>query len=177
MDLSAMPKISEQSLIDAASQLVSSAIEKQKQQLGSFLTYIQRMLWLQTIDHRWKEHLHYIDRLREGIGLRGYAQKDPIVEYKKEAFNAFEMLLSSIKREVAEKFMRVQIVAPESAIQQFEAMRENPLERAHYQGAGDIGTSDNKFENKKMRVTASSRLSDHEPKLNRQQRRKQGKRH
>jgi len=177
LDLLAMPEISETLLIDAASQLVSNAIEKQKQQLKGFLPQIQRMLWLQTIDHRWKEHLHFIDRLREGIGLRGYAQKDPIVEYKKEAFNAFEMLLSSIKREVAEKFMRVQIVVPEVAVQQFEALRENPLEKAQYQRPGENAqASENKSEPKKMRVTASSKPIDHEPKLNRQQRRKQGKR-
>lgn len=177
LHLEEKPKLDEASLIESVTQLVSQAIEKQKQQLGGFLPQVQRMLWLQTIDHRWKEHLHFIDRLREGIGLRGYAQKDPVIEYKKEAFNAFEALLGSIKREVAEKFMRVQIVVPEAAMKQFESMRENPLENVEYKGP-EIGEEVKSAPEapQKMRVTASSRSSEEPSKLNRQQRRNQARR-
>jgi len=182
IDMGTMSGASESQLIEAATQLVSNSVEKQAQHLGDFLPQIQKMLWLQTIDHRWKEHLHFVDRLREGIGLRGYAQKDPVVEYKKEAFNAFESLLGSIKREVAEKYMRVQIVVPEAAIRQYEAMRESALDHAEYQGSG-IPSEKNEVPKssagvpQKMRVSATTRAKpDDGLKLNRQQRRNQGRR-
>ena len=58
----------------------------QKQTLGDFFTQIQKMVLLETIDVKWKEHLAQVDQLKEGISLRAYAQKDPLIEYKKEAF-------------------------------------------------------------------------------------------
>lgn len=182
LDLNALPEISEAVLTDAVKQLVTSTFEKQVQQLGPFLGQIQRMLWLQSIDQRWKEHLHFIDRLREGIGLRGYAQKDPVVEYKKEAFNAFEQLLHNIRREVAEKFLRVQIVVPEAAAEQFKMNMENPLAGAQFQSGQELDAGGGLTPapslgggNQKMRVPARSGRNE-EPKLNRQQRRQQKRR-
>ena len=55
-----------------------------------------RFIALRVIDNRWKEHLYEIDRLKEGIGLRGYAQKDPVIEYKKESLSMFEAMLDGI---------------------------------------------------------------------------------
>ena len=72
------------------------------------------MVLLQTIDSRWKEHLAQIDQLKEGINLRAYAQKDPLIEYKKESFKLFEALNHAIRSEAIEKLLKVQIVARES---------------------------------------------------------------
>ncbi|MCS6837899.1 MAG: preprotein translocase subunit SecA [Bdellovibrionaceae bacterium] len=121
--LEVLSELTEQALLQAIKQVISTAYQQQCRSLGALLLEVQRMLWLQTIDQRWKEHLLFIDRLREGIGLRGFAQKDPMVEYKKEAFYAFERLLANIKKEVVEKFMRVQIVVPDAAVRQFEALK------------------------------------------------------
>jgi preprotein translocase subunit SecA len=71
---------------------------------------------------RWKEHLYTIDKIERSVGLRGYAQKDPLIEYKKEAFRAFDILNTVIKSESVEKIMRVQLVA-EGAEEAIEKMR------------------------------------------------------
>ncbi|MFA7001844.1 MAG: SEC-C metal-binding domain-containing protein, partial [Candidatus Omnitrophota bacterium] len=77
------------------------------------MQYFQRYILLQIIDSKWKDHLHSIDTLKEGIGLRAYAQKDPLVEYKREAFNLFEDMVQSIKAEAVELTFRVQVVREE----------------------------------------------------------------
>jgi preprotein translocase subunit SecA len=68
---------------------------------------LQRYVLLNTIDAKWKDHLHAVDALKQGIGLRGYAQKDPKNEYKAEAFHLFEKLFASIEDEVASLVLRL----------------------------------------------------------------------
>ncbi len=69
---------------------------------------IERWVMLQTIDSWWKDHLLNIDHLKDGIGLRGYAQKDPLQEYKNEAFELFKRLISAIKQDSLQMIFRVQ---------------------------------------------------------------------
>jgi preprotein translocase subunit SecA len=69
---------------------------------------IERTIYLQTLDREWREHLYQMDTLKEGIRLRGYNQKDPLVEYKKESFNLFLELVESIKYEAVKTLMLVQ---------------------------------------------------------------------
>ena len=69
----------------------------------------ERVLMLQTIDHQWREHLSALDHLRQGIHLRGYAQKNPKQEYKREAFELFSMMLDRVKENVSGVLMNVQI--------------------------------------------------------------------
>ncbi len=69
----------------------------------------ERVLMLQTIDHQWREHLSALDHLRQGIHLRGYAQKNPKQEYKREAFELFSMMLDRVKTNVSGVLMNVQI--------------------------------------------------------------------
>jgi preprotein translocase subunit SecA len=78
---------------------------------------------LQTLDSRWLEHLAALDHLRQGIHLRGYAQKNPKQEYKREAFELFAAMLDSVKQEVTRVVMNVQIQSPEQleeAAEQYE---------------------------------------------------------
>ncbi len=77
------------------------------------LGFLCRFVLLQVIDSKWKEHLHSLDNLKEGIGLRAYGQRDPLKEYQKEAFDLFEDLVSSIKHESLELIFRVQTVREE----------------------------------------------------------------
>ncbi|MCB0347798.1 MAG: preprotein translocase subunit SecA [Bdellovibrionales bacterium] len=98
---------------------VKAAYEKQESQVGQVFHQIQRMILLRTIDTRWKEHLRNMDHLKEGINLRAYAQKDPLIEYKKESFNMFEALDRNIKEEALEKIFKVQIM-PQENIEQLE---------------------------------------------------------
>lgn len=106
--------MTQEAITDAVSQSVKKVYDHQKSTMGPFFEQIVKMILLQAIDQRWKEHLLVIDKLKEGINLRGYAQKDPIIEYKKEAFNAFEKLNDVIKSDVIEKMMKVQIVAQQA---------------------------------------------------------------
>ncbi len=85
--------------------------------------YISKALFLQTIDMLWKDHLLSMDHLREGIGLRGYAQRDPLIEYKREAFEMFENMIYKIKEDTITKLMRVQIKG-EEAVDRVIALRQ-----------------------------------------------------
>jgi preprotein translocase subunit SecA len=107
---------------------------QQKSSMGPYFEQIQKMVLLQAIDQRWKEHLLVIDKLKEGIGLRGYSGKDPLIEYKKEAFTAFGNLKNTIESDVIEKVMRVQIVAQqaEEALESFRPT-ETDLDELDYQ--------------------------------------------
>jgi preprotein translocase subunit SecA len=70
---------------------------------------LERHLYLYTLDEHWRDHLHELDHLKGGIGLRAYGQRDPLIEYKKEAFGLFETLLSEVREEFAQRFFRVQL--------------------------------------------------------------------
>jgi preprotein translocase subunit SecA len=90
----------------------------------------ERVVLLQTLDRQWREHLSSLDHLRQGIHLRGYAQKQPKQEYKREAFELFGMMLDSVKTEVTRVLMTVQVQSPEQAEQAAESM-EQKAQRIH----------------------------------------------
>jgi len=75
----------------------------------------ERFVMLRTIDGHWVQHLTALDELREGIGLRAYGQRNPLVEYKREAFDSFEQLLSKIKTDVAGRILNTRLVAQQAA--------------------------------------------------------------
>ncbi|MEO5988126.1 MAG: SEC-C metal-binding domain-containing protein, partial [Candidatus Eisenbacteria bacterium] len=77
---------------------------------------LEKHLYLFTIDEKWREHLHELDHLKGGIGLRAYGQRDPLVEYKKEAFGLFESMMNEVREELVKRFFRVQL-APQAAQQ------------------------------------------------------------
>ncbi len=72
--------------------------------------YVERSVVLQTIDHLWREHIVNLDHLRSVIGFRGYAQRDPLQEYKSEAFELFQALLGNLRQAVTAQLMRVELV-------------------------------------------------------------------
>ena len=85
------------------------------------MRYLERLLWLQTLDTLWREHLIAMEHLKEGIGLRGYGQKNPLQEYQKEGYDLFETLVGRMEADVVEKLMSVQVqgagaVAPRVAV-------------------------------------------------------------
>ena len=112
---------------------VKNAYEKQAEQMDTMFLQVQRMVLLRTIDTMWKEHLRSMDHLKEGINLRAYAQKDPLIEYKKESFKMYAELDRSIKADAIEKIFKVQIVNDQA----FERMEED-FER---EDAGDFEMS------------------------------------
>jgi preprotein translocase subunit SecA len=70
---------------------------------------MQRVLLLQIIDHIWKNHLYEMDHLKKGVGLRAYGQKDPLIEYQKEAYAMFERMLARVRDEMVEYVFRIQL--------------------------------------------------------------------
>ena len=77
------------------------------------MRYVEKTILLQTLDHLWREHLVMLDHLRQVIGLRGYGQRDPLQEYKSEAFTLFEAMIAHLREAVTAQLMRVEIVPPE----------------------------------------------------------------
>jgi len=89
---------------------VREAYRKKEEDIGEdLIRQLERMIFLHTLDSRWKDHLYAMDSVKEGIGLRGYGQRDPLVEYKREAYDMFEGLIKEIKEEIAELVFKVQI--------------------------------------------------------------------
>ncbi len=88
--------------------LLSEYAEKEKLFGSDKLREIERWIMLQTIDSWWKDHLFNIDHLKDGIGLRGYAQKDPLQEYKREAFELFQRLITAIKQDSLQMLFKIQ---------------------------------------------------------------------
>jgi preprotein translocase subunit SecA len=74
------------------------------------IRYVEKSILLQTLDHLWREHLVMLDHLRQVVGLRGYAQRDPLNEYKSEAFNLFETMSQHLREAVTAQLMRVEIM-------------------------------------------------------------------
>jgi preprotein translocase subunit SecA len=99
---------------------------------------IEKQLLLQTIDTKWREHLLTLEHLRSVVGFRGYAQRDPLNEYKTEGFQLFEMMLDSLRSDVTEKLSRIQPLSPE---QQQELMRQMQERQAAAQGAADVAAA------------------------------------
>jgi preprotein translocase subunit SecA len=77
------------------------------------MRYVEKTILLQTLDHLWREHLVMLDHLRQVIGLRGYGQRDPLQEYKSEAFGLYEAMTAHLREAVTAQLMRVEIVPPE----------------------------------------------------------------
>jgi preprotein translocase subunit SecA len=93
------------------------------------LRYVEKSILLQTLDHLWREHLVMLEHLRQVIGLRGYGQRDPLNEYKAEAFNLFETMSQSLREAVTAQLMRVEIVQqPQEQVPTLPAMQASHVD-------------------------------------------------
>ncbi len=111
---------------------------REKQITPDLMRQVERWVSLQVIDNYWMDHLDAIDDLREGIGLRGYGQRDPLVEYKNEAFNMFERLVSGIDSEIVHRIYKVQVARqPTAAVPQH--VHTNAAEQAVAQPVVNTG--------------------------------------
>jgi preprotein translocase subunit SecA len=100
--------------------------EKEKQFSSDLMRWLERRIILDVVDSQWKDHLLSLDHLKEGIGLRGYAQKDPIVEFKKEAFVLFEDMMARIDNETIRYLFHIQIQQGEQPGQEMQPRPEPP---------------------------------------------------
>src|ERR1700674_4504505 len=102
--------LSHDQLADAADGAVTKRYEEKEKQFGAdLMRWLERRIILDVVDSQWKDHLLSLDHLKEGIGLRGYAQKDPIVEFKKEAFTLFEDMMARIDNETIRYLFHIQV--------------------------------------------------------------------
>ncbi|MGD8251055.1 MAG: preprotein translocase subunit SecA [Desulfobacterales bacterium] len=116
---------------DYIAEAAVEAYTQKEEKIGSSdMRALERIVMLQTVDALWKDHLLSMDHLKEGIGLRGYAQQNPLIVYKKEGFELFQDLISRIREETIGRLFRVQLVEPSS----IEAMRTPQEQNLHYSG-------------------------------------------
>jgi len=127
-------------IMDAA----DAAYQEKEAQVGvEGLRQFERAVMLQSIDSHWREHLSALDHLRQGIHLRGYAQKQPKQEYKREAFELFSGMLAAIKAEVTQITMTVQIRAPEDVqVELLEEPSNVQFQHAGYDEAQDFAEAE-----------------------------------
>ena len=115
----------DEDVLDAVVKAADEVFAAKVAQVGAEqFTPFMRMVLLQSIDTHWREHLAALDYLRQGIHLRGYAQKNPKQEYKREAFELFAQLLDAVKTEVTRVLMTVRIQTQEQVAQAAEALEE-----------------------------------------------------
>jgi len=119
----------EETLRDRIVEAVEQAYKSKEEQYGSeIIRHLEKVIMLQTLDTQWKEHLAEMDYLRRGIGLRGYAQKNPKQEYKREAFDMFTTMLDRVKTEVVTILAKVQL-REESELEEIEARQQAAAQR------------------------------------------------
>jgi preprotein translocase subunit SecA len=109
-----------------------AAYAAKEEALGeTMMRELERVVLLNIIDTRWREHLYETDYLQEGIYLRSYAQKDPITEYRREAFDMFEELTSTIQTEFVRYIYRVELVRPEQQQRRASVPKVNRVRESH----------------------------------------------
>jgi preprotein translocase subunit SecA len=112
-----LKEMSEEEAKDFVLKGVLAIYAKREEEIGpGQLRHIERMLLMQTIDSKWKDHLYAMDQLKEGISLRSFAQRDPLIEYKREGFEMFQAMYGSIHQEVAELIFKIQQAPPAQKI-------------------------------------------------------------
>ncbi|WPM31493.1 preprotein translocase subunit SecA [Hydrogenobacter sp. T-2] len=155
------PARDKEELIENLSQKVLEVINLRKEELGEGVFWeLVKIVMLSNLDHLWREHLHTMDRLRESIYLRGYASKDPLVEYKKEAFYLFEDMLSRFRARTISDILHMQVRTQEEVEEELkreEQERDKLLSMAVFsgvEGKADQGQKGPKRKTLKERLQA-----------------------
>jgi preprotein translocase subunit SecA len=131
-DLRNRTGLQQQDLHDELVKAAHAAYERKERQITpKFMRQLERLAMLRAIDEKWREHLYEMDQLKEGINLRAYGQKDPLLEYKSEGFRMFQEMLAQIDEQVLELIFKAQIAEPQPARrrmpQQVEAVHQSAV--------------------------------------------------
>lgn len=128
---SLMDELDESKLSDFVAEKAMEKYRSKQDEIGreEFLNF-QHVIMLQIVDTLWREHLLSMDHLKEGIGLRGYAQQNPLIVYKKEAFEMFQALIDRIDEEIVHILFRVQFRTPQN-VEQIQKKEEENLTYSH----------------------------------------------
>jgi preprotein translocase subunit SecA len=128
-----------------------------EQQIGAeLMRHLEKVFMLQAVDNQWKDHLLAMDHLKEGIGLRGYGQKDPLIEYKKEGFEMFEEMKLRIVETTVENLFRIKAAAKEQG-EAIEQRQRRQIANLSFAGGGDAAAS------KPAPVHAAQKVGRNEP--------------
>ncbi len=127
-------RLDEMVLRDKIIEQVQSAYDSRYAHVGAQMREVERQIMLQILDNLWKEHLASMDQLRQGIGLRAYAQKNPKQEYKRESFDLFESLLDNIKYETIRYLSHIEVATRED-MERLEKQRREEQKNREYQHA------------------------------------------
>ncbi len=144
---------------------IESAYAAREEEFGSeLMRQLERYIVLQVVDQHWKEHLHAMDVLRQGIGLRGYGQRNPLQEYGFEGFNLFEEMKSNLRLNVAKLLFRVQVRA-ETPLQRRDPQRRNVQYDAGAAAAGSLlaAASGKPAERKTAPIEAGDKVGRNDP--------------
>ena len=141
-EIEASTAITDEEVLEKVNAAAEAAFADKLEKIGKEnFTQFERVVLLQSIDSHWREHLSALDYLRQGIHLRGYAQKQPKQEYKREAFELFGQLLDSVKNEVTKVLMTVKVQSAEQLDQAAEALesRAENIANVTYTGPTETG--------------------------------------
>jgi preprotein translocase subunit SecA len=134
--LESEPNLDDEALLKRAIETAHAAYRgKMAANPPEIVHQLERVILLSTLDNHWREHLAALDHLRQGIHLRGYAQKNPKQEYKREAFELFGSMVESVKLEVTRTLMAAELQNREQ-VQEVETVRASAVENVQYQHAG-----------------------------------------
>jgi preprotein translocase subunit SecA len=115
---------------------VEQSYNEKETEIGpELMRRLEKIFMLQAVDHQWKDHLLAMDHLKEGVGLRGYGQKDPLIEYKKEGFEMFEEMKSRIVETTVESLFRVKAAKQDE--QAIERKQRRQLAQLSFVGGGE----------------------------------------
>ncbi len=128
--------IDEEQIIERVTEASDKLAKEKFEEFGADVSeYVEKSVMLQTLDHLWREHLVNLDHLRSVVGFRGYAQRDPLQEYKSESFELFQSLLANLRQAVTTQMTRVQLVSQE---EQSAAEQEAFIEQQNMNLGNDI---------------------------------------
>ena len=157
-EIEAAAAITDEEVLEKVSAAAEAAFAEKLEKIGKEnFTQFERVVLLQSIDSHWREHLSALDYLRQGIHLRGYAQKQPKQEYKREAFELFGQLLDSAKNEVTKTLMTVQVQSSEQLGQAAEALesRAENISNVTYTAPTETGETETTVDEATRRQQAS----------------------
>jgi preprotein translocase subunit SecA len=127
-------QLSHDELAEALVEKIKQRYEEKEALFGAAaMRWLERRILLDIVDSQWKDHLYSLDHLKEGIGLRGYGQKDPLVEFKKEAFILFEEMMTRIDNETTRYLFLVQPAKPEDQTREIERRQQRQQQQLQYQ--------------------------------------------
>ncbi len=132
--MSTLPRFSHDELANVLVEKVTARYDEKEALFGpAMMRWLERRIILDIVDTQWKDHLLTLDHLKEGIGLRGYGQKDPLVEFKKEAFTLFEDMMGRIDVETVRYLFLIQPAKPEDEAREIERRQKRAQQQMQFQ--------------------------------------------